>query len=179
MARKTATFNSHDIRYETRRRIAFHTGIFAMAVVLSCGLLLVVGTNVRHPVNWFVGLGMVCLLPTLYLGYRIYRLSQVVWYIKVTPDQLEGYDYARRKIRISWTDIARIDITAHALTVISTDGRFITLPSNFSEFSTVGHLLFDAAREKEIRVCIDGRAWDALSIYALFPFLEDDQRAAF
>lgn len=179
MIRKSRSFDSQQVQYDTRRQIALHTGMFGLLVVLSLGVLLIVTASVRHPVSWMVGVGTVCLLPVTYVGYRIYRLSQIVWFIKITPERLEGYDYARRKIRLPWKAIRCIDINRGELTVTSRDGRFITLPPDFTEFSAVGHLLFDEAEQRRIPIFIDGRAWESLSIYTLFPFLNDDKPAAF
>ena len=179
MIRKSRSFDSQQVQYATRRQIAVQTGMFGLMVILSLALLLIVTTSVQHPISWMVGMGTLCVLPITYIGYRIYRLTQVVWYIKITPERLEGYDYARRKIRLSWTKIRCIDISGHELTVTAEDGRFITLPPDFSAFSTVGHLLFEEAQQRRIPVFIDGHAWDSLSIYRLFPFLKDDRPAAF
>lgn len=179
MPDQVKTFDSQNVQYETRRRVAYHTGMFGALILLAAAILLLIATNVRHPFSWLAGIGTVCLLPIAYLGYRIYRLSQVVWYIKISSEHVEGYDYARRKVRLAWPTIKQIEISGNELTITTHDGRFITLPPDFTEFSAVGHCLFDHAQAKDVAIYVEGRAWDSLSVYTLFPFLEGDEPAAF
>lgn len=179
MADHSSSFDSQNVQYKTRRRIAYHTGIFGTLILLSAAVLLLITTNVRHPFSWLAGIGTVCLLPIAYLGYRIYRLSQIVWYVKISPDHVEGYDYARRKIRVQWPQIKHLEITNSELTITTKNGRFLTLPPDFADFAAVGHLLFDYSQDRDIPVYIDGVPWHSLSAYTLFPFLEDDEPAAF
>lgn len=179
MTNRCKIFDSQQVQHSIRRRIAYHTGIFTAVVLLALGLFLVLTSNARQPVLWGTGLVVFFGLPIAYLGYRIYQLSQVVWHIELSDQYVEGYDYARRKIRLAWDRISRIDLSNHALTLYDTEGHYITLPSEFTAFADVGHLIFDQAEQREIPLYVDGQSWQTLDVRTLFPFLEDDTPAAF
>ncbi|NBB73848.1 MAG: hypothetical protein GVY35_09230 [Bacteroidetes bacterium] len=116
----------------------------------------------------------------LLIGALIWRrrhLARTIWCVKVSPEGVVGYDCARRKMRIRWTDVEQIDVTDEALLVIESPYRFVTISVSFFDYPTLSHCVLAYAEPHDIPLALEGHLVNDLNVYALYPFLTDEPPA--
>lgn len=180
MADRFHAFDCKDVQVDTRRHIAFHSGMLVGVALLTLGSILLISGRTRYPTSWSLFAGLLGLAPIGYLGYRVHRLSHVVWLVKIYADRIEGYDYARRKMAIPWDRLRRIDFRAdHSLVLVGREGTTIRLPSEFGDYSDVAHALLARCGPSHEAIHVDGRPLERMKVAHLFRQTEGDEPAAF
>jgi hypothetical protein len=114
------------------------------------------------------------LLAARLLARRFGRLRRIVWCVKISDRRIEGYGYNRRKIAFDWLQVHRVELTEAGLTVVGPDSQCIDVPHLFPDFAELSHRIVGHAEFYGVPIFIDGRPWQSLDVYALFPFLADD-----
>lgn len=169
-------FDNEQVQLDTRRRVA------QLVVVLAAGLGLGVGAV---PVLSFylgstllaLGLGGgIVLGVAAWTSRALLRLRSVVWCIKLSVHRIVGYDYARRKSTIPWTEVERVELDRSGLVIAEAPhegipGRVLRIPHLFPDFAALSHRVVEYAEAHGLPVCVDGRPWQFLDVEALYPFM--------
>lgn len=172
-------FDDERVQLRVRRRAARQVlGLVVALAALGCaGVLLASAWS-----SWFAPLGLVGLLGLAVVAMAatsLARLRGVVWCVKLAEDHIVGYDHARRRVAMEWTDVELVDITDGALIVLGrpSGARVPSLhvPTHFADFSALSHRITRYAERHAVPICVEGRPWQLLDVKQLFPFLE--QRA--
>lgn len=173
-------FDSKDVRVTTRRHIAYHTGLLFGVLFLTLGGILLVAGRARYPTWWSLVIGAAGLVSGSYFGLRVFRLSHVVWLVKLFENRIEGFDYARRKMVMPWSAVRRVDFQHdHSILLTGENGTTIRVPATFDEFPALAHAVFAKLNPTAVSIRINGRGLDELSVRTLFPEAEGDEPAAY
>ena len=107
---------------------------------------------------------------------RMRRLRRVVWCLKLSDRHLVGYDYTRRKTVLDWTKLQRVEIGSEGLVLRGPELCFFEISHQFPDFAHLSHRILYYAEFYDVPIYVDGRPWQDVDVYHLFPFL--DQGAA-
>ncbi len=162
------------VQYEPRRRIRQLGGYALAALVLRVGALgLMHAGTLSAPV---VGLGLAAVWSGTgaVILCRLRRLRHVMWCIKIGPAGVMGYDYARRPVTLPWSRIRRVNLSDDGLRIVRSADCYLDVPARFPAFVDLSHRLVARAEARGVPIWIDGAPYEALDVYAHFPFLTDD-----
>ena len=171
-------FDNEQVQLDTRKRV----GRLAGLLVVGCGA--VVGLAPLLAL-WNVSLVLVAGLVALVLGSAFFlasraflKLRSVVWCVKLSVHRVVGYDYARRKTVLSWTEIERVELDRGGLMIVAAPrgnrpGRQLRVPHLFPDFADLSHRAVDYAEAHGLPVCVDGRPWQLLDVATLYPFMNE------
>lgn len=166
-------FDNEDVHFLTRKQ-GTHLGMLFMLVLGMTIVGLALGQD-GH-VAWAVVLPLVGLLwggTLVWTVYRLRRLRRIVWCIKISDRHVVGYDYHRRRTIIDWIRVQRIELTKHGLTLVTDDHQRLEIPHLFSDYGPLSHSLLRAAEVYETPIYVDGKPWEELDVYSLYPFLPE------
>ncbi len=102
------------------------------------------------------------------------RLRRVVWCVKVSMVEVVGYDYARRRIRIAWPSVERIDLGEGGMTIVGPHPASLEITHLFPDFAQVSHRVMHYADGHDVPVFVHGVPWEQIDVYDVFPFLSED-----
>lgn len=102
------------------------------------------------------------------------RLRRIVWCVKMSASEIAGYDYARRRITIAWRDVERLELGDGSLTIVGPQSEVLEITHLFPEFPQVSHRVMYYAEGHDAAVYVDGRPWQQIDVYRLYPFLLED-----
>lgn len=167
-------YDNVEVQRMTRKRAASATGI-AMAVPMVSIAALALGID--GPVPIWMGVGAAAGMWAAF-GYWIIRkrqrLRRVVWCVKLSKDEVIGYDYARRRITFAWSDVERLEIGGCGLTIVGPHPDLLEITHLFPEFAQVSHRVMHYADRYNVPVFVDGKPWQQIDVYRVFPFLSED-----
>lgn len=180
MSDEYQSFDSPDVQRSTRRGIALHTGLLFAGLLLTVGCVLLFAGRPRYPNSWSVIAALVGAGPVGYLGLRLYRLSHVVWLVKLYDERIEGYDYARRKIILSLDRLKRIDLQSDSSLLLTGEtGATIRIPGEFTDFPDVAHEVIAHCDTDRADVYVENRHLERLPVVHLLPQTEGDEPATY
>lgn len=107
---------------------------------------------------------------------RVLRLRRLVWCLKLSDEAIGGYDYARRQTVIRWDDVQRIQLTENGLIVEGPEGRSLEISHLFPDFYILSHRIFQYAEANGVALYVNGRPWEEVDVYALYPMLGPARR---
>lgn len=167
-------YDNVEIQLITRRQAAA-VMVIAAIVLASSLLLLALGIAGRFP----LALSLLTAAAagggfSWWLVRRIRRLRRIVWCVKLSREEVVGYDYARRRRSISWRQVERIDLGDGSLTIVGPHPLSLEITHHFREFAQVSHRIIYYADHFGIPVFVNGKPWQHLDVYDVFPFLADD-----
>lgn len=164
-------FDNETVQLMGRKRAA---ALIALGMTLiGVTLLLMVMSHEGIVATEVAGL----LITTSWLGTlwwtlkRLRQLRRLVWCVKLAEDRIVGYDYTRRKTMLHWIHVERLELTHEGLLVVGPDDCTLEIPHLFPEYATLSHRIVQYAEHYGIPVFVDGRPWEDLDVYALFPGL--------
>ena len=162
------------VHLQLRSRVAKLSSLTIGTIVASLLLFLLQERWVALPM-WGAGLALVGLWSgTLWWTWRqLNQLRHVAWCVKISGDEVIGYDYARRRTPLSWSDVQGIDLTEESLRIMGQESWF-EVPDQFDDFPSLSHDLTRLAEDKGIPIQIEGQPWQHMDVYALYPFLVTD-----
>ncbi len=167
-------YDNVEIRLITRKRAATVTALAVVVCVFSV-LCVLVGLTGRLP---FVPAAVTGLVVSgvfaRWLVRRIRRLRRIVWCVKLSSEEVVGYDYARRRPTIPWRTVERIEIGDAALTIVGPAPIQLEIAHVFRDFVQVSHRVVHYADRYGIPVFVNGKPWQHINVYDVFPFLADD-----
>jgi hypothetical protein len=176
MAEWYEVYDNEQVQFETRKRVARLVGIVVVLAGATLGLAPVLA-HVFSSVLIAVGLAGGLLLGTLIWTSRVFlQLRSVMWCVKLSVHRVVGYDYARRKVVLPWTEIERVGLDGDGLLIAGAPrdgrpGRILRIPFLFPDFSHLSHRVVEYAEAHGLPVCLDGRPWQFLDVSTLYPFM--------
>jgi hypothetical protein len=176
MAEWYEVFDNEQVQLDTRKRVARLAGAVVVLVGAVVGLAPVLLHLLPSPLL-AVALSAAALLGVFAWASRAFlRLRSVVWCIKLSVHRVVGYDYARRKTVLPWTEIERVELDAGGLVIAGAPregrpGRVLRIPFLFPDFARLSHRAVEYAEAHGLPVCIEGRPWQLLDVSALYPFM--------
>lgn len=167
-------YDNVDVQLMTRKRAAAMTGVVALVIMFSIAVL-AVGMEGSLPLP--AALGLITVGWVVFSGWCIHRtrrLRRLVWCVKLSDREIVGYDYERRKSSIGWLDVDRIDIRDAALVIVGRGDVHLEIAHLFPDFAELSHRIMRYGDHYSIPVFIDGRPWQQLDVYDVYPFLADE-----
>lgn len=166
-------FDNVEVQYKTRKKVAVLSALATGAVAVSFAVLALgyLGSLTMPLVGG--ALLVLWLSGTWWMAHRLQKLRQVVWCVKLSDREVVGYDYARRKVRIDWTNVDRIALMANGLLIADLNGCSIQVPYLFPDFPALSHRVIHYADFYSLPVYVDGQPWQQLNVYDLYPFLAE------
>ncbi|SRR5690606_1197040 len=167
-------YDNIEVQLVTRKKAAALTGA-AIVVLAGAVLMIAWGLIQRLPSIPVLVLGLASAGGFLWwFTRRIGRLRRIVWCVKLSREEIVGYDYARRRRSIPWRKVERVDIGDSGMTIVGPQPLLLEIAHVFREYPQVSHRVIHYADRYGIPVFINGRPWQHIDVYELFPFLEDD-----
>lgn len=164
-------FDNVQVQLMTRRQAAKLTALAAAAVGLSVSLLLL-PQLAAVPFSLVVVVVLAGWVATfVWCARRYRRLRCVVWCVKLSDREIVGYDFARRKTRVDWLDVERVELEKTGLQVVGPDPFRLEISHVFPDFAQLSHRIIHYADFYDIPIHVDGGPWQLLDVYDLFPFL--------
>ncbi len=167
-------FDNEEVQRLSRKRAA---ALIALATTLFVGTLTLLVMNREGVVSTTPAGTLITsswLAAAWWITRRLRRLRRLVWCVKLSDNRIEGYDYTRRKTVFEWREVERLELTRHGLVVIGPDECSLEIPHLFPEYALLSHRVVQYADAYGIPIFVNGRPWEDLDVYALFPFLEAD-----
>jgi hypothetical protein len=164
-------FDNVQVQLMTRRQAAKLTALAVTVVSVSV---------LAFILPQLIGIPFVVVLAAVLTGWaltflwcagRYRRLRSVVWCVKLSDREIVGYDFARRKTRVDWLDVERVELGTTSLVVVGPSSFRLEVSHVFPDFADLSHRIIHYAEFYEIPVFIDGGPWQLLDVYDLYPFL--------
>lgn len=167
-------YDDEEVQRSARSQLSRLTGVTSAAVALTLlGITAIAAETLPLPLV-VVSLIVLWLGVALWTLWHLRRLRRRVWCVRLTDEGIEGYDYARRKLTLAWDHVRRIDVTDDGLTVIGGGPAHFEVPNAFHDYPGLSHRLVHHAEGHHIPLYVDGRPWQQLDVYHLFPMLTDE-----
>ena len=171
-------FDNEQVQFDTRRRVARLVGTLVVVLGAIAGAIPLILLHTPFPL---LGLGLAgCgIVGVLAWASRAFlRLQSVVWCVKLSVHRVVGYDYARRKSVLSWTEVERIELDATGLVIAQRPpegrpGRVLRIPYLFPDFAPLSHRVVEYAEAHGLPICVNGRPWQLLDVSTLYPFMAE------
>jgi hypothetical protein len=171
-------FDNEQVQFDTRKRVARLVGVLVVLLGTIAGTIPLILLYVPFPV---LALGLVAFAVMGLLAWAsraFLRLRSVVWCVKLSVHRVVGYDYARRKSVLSWTEVERVELDPAGLVIAQAPtegrpGRVLRIPHLFPDFPRLSHRVVEYAEAHGLPVCVDGRPWQLLDLSALYPFMAE------
>lgn len=176
MPPRPAVFDADEVQFRMRRRAVRLIRLAAATAALT--LLLVFLADAGAVAAPVAGV-LVCLAWVATVGWTARerrRLRQVVWCLKLSGEGVEGYDYARRRLRLRWEQVRRVELVSGGLRVVGPRPCALDVPMLFPEYVELGHQVAAHAEGRAIPLCIDGRPYEQMDLYSAFPDLRPPRR---
>ncbi len=119
-----------------------------------------------------IGVAVGALGLAAWTAMGILRLRNRVWCIKMSPHMVMGYDYRRRPASVSWSEVARVNVTGDSIALVCDHGIVMELPGLFPDFSHVSHRILDLAELHRIPIHVNGRSLLDTDILVFLPELK-------
>lgn len=166
-------FDNEEVQWHARRQATRLTMAAAAAVLITfCIAVLALDGWLALPIAG--GLLVTTWLGAVYgISRRLRRLRRVVWCIKLSEERVVGYDYTRHKAVMAWAKIQRAELTRDGLLLVGEGACTFHIPHLFPDFAVLSHRVVYYAEQHGVPVFLDGRPWQDLDVYRVFPFLAD------
>jgi hypothetical protein len=162
------------IQYNIRRQAARLYGVFTAMLAASAAVAAMIGAGVLPAGPVLVGLGVTWAAVGAFAVIHRRRLRSVAWCIKLSAERIVGFDYQRRRTSLAWNEVDRVDVREGYIAVKGLVDGQISIPSTFPAFAAISHRVTELAEGNGCVVCVDGRPWQELDVYAAYPFLMDE-----
>jgi hypothetical protein len=176
MAEWYEVFDNEQVQLETRKRVARLVGVLVVLATAALGLAPVLA-HVFDSALIAAGLTGGLLLGLVVWASRVFvQLRSVMWCVKLSVHRVVGYDYARRKSVLPWTDVERVELDDDGLLIAGAPregrpGRVLRIPFLFPDFAQLSHRVVEYAEAHGLPVCVDGRPWQFLDLPTVYPFM--------
>ena len=167
-------YDNVEIQLITRKQAAAVTALAAVVLAFSL-FCLALGLSGLVPF-WasIMAAGAASGSFSVWLVGRVRQLRRIVWCVKLSKEEAVGYDYARRRITIPWRQVERIEIGDGSLTIVGPQATSLEVTHHFRDFAQVSHRVVHYADRFGIPVFVNGKPWQHINVYDLYPFLADD-----
>jgi len=164
-------FDNEQVQLLTRKQAATLMAVGIALVSITVTLLLIWNEGILSGAET---IGSVALIWSVVLRWgirRFHTLKSIFWCVKLSQSHLVGYDYARKKTSLDWHDIRRVDLTAEGLLIMGTDNQPFEVLHLFPDFAALSHRVCEYAELYEIPIFVDGRPWESLDVFEIYPSL--------
>lgn len=169
-------YDAEVVQKRARRQVS-HV-VTGVAVSVSMGLALVPVAYLYAP-SPALGLLVLCtavVLSIAWATYRVLAMRSLMWCVKISVHRLVGYDYARRRTELAWTDVERVEVDREGLRVVGVPqrgrpGTVLFISSDFPDYVHLSHRVVEYAEAHRLPICLHGRPWQLLELGVLYPFL--------
>lgn len=174
-------YDNQDVLLSTRQRVGRLTTIYSLATLTIAAVAPLLIVHVRGGV-WVAGFcGVALLFGGLYVYHALRKLGAVAWCVKLSIHHLFA-DFGRRRTTIPWSSVTRLDVDDEGLIVVGLDEngapQRLRIPNAFPRFSQLSHRMVEYAEAHNRPIFVEGRPWELLDPYELYPFLRDTVREA-
>ena len=171
-------FDNEQVQLDTRKRVARLGAALVVVGATAVGAIPLILLHTPFPLLGFGLAGFALLGLTVWASRAFLRLRSVVWCVKLSVHRVVGYDYARRKTVLSWTEVERVELDSAGLLIAqaptaSRPGRVLRIPHLFPDFAPLSHRVVEYAEAHGLPVCVNGRPWQLLEVTALYPFMAE------
>ncbi|MEM1269225.1 MAG: hypothetical protein AAF752_05365 [Bacteroidota bacterium] len=163
-------YDSDEVLLVTKRRFNRIMLTLGVAGILAIAMVFYLTARPKPMLIWSAVLVLTSGAILHVLVSRLQALRRVVWCVKVSDRLVSGYNYARRRTRIDWTDVDYVDLERRSLRLVSESGTSIEVLYRFQEFVDLGHRLVEYAEFYELPVLIDGRPIDEVDLDGVYPY---------
>lgn len=164
-------FDNEEVQFSTRTQVA-KLGALGGAATAATVTGLALGHAALVPMWAALGVLVLVWLGVIrYSAHRFERLQRVVWCVKISDRHVVGYDYARHRTTLDWTEVERVALTREGLLLAGPDRRALEVPVLFPDFAALSHRIVHYAEFYSVPVFVDGQPWQAIDVYAHFPDL--------
>lgn len=176
MAEWYEVFDNEQVQFETRKRVARLVGVLVVLTVAVVALTPVLA-HVLDSALIATGLAGGLLLGLVVWASRMFvQLRSVMWCVKLSVHRVVGYDYARRKVLLPWTEVERVELDDDGLLIAGVPregrpGRMLRIPFLFPDFAQLSHRVVEYAEAHGLPVCVEGRPWQFLDLPTVYPFM--------
>lgn len=168
-------YDNVEVQLLTRRQAAAVTGIVTVVLAVSAACLsLGLAGVLSLPLAVFVAL----LVGSAFIWWfvrRIRRLRRIVWCVKISREEVVGYDYGRRKRALEWSKVERVEVDDGSLTIVGPQPVSLEITHLFADFHCVSHRIVHFADRHAIPIFVHGKPWQQIDVYAVYPFLSRDE----
>lgn len=169
-------YDHEGVQLVTRRRVS---RLLAVSGGVLLGGVLALPMAVQFAPSPWLGAGAllaVALGVLVLVTGRLLRLRRVVWCVKLSVHRIVGYDYARRKLMLPWTQVERVDVEEDGLLVVGAPGAgggsvVLHIPVLFPDYPRLSHRVVEYAEAHGVPVCLEGRPLPLVSLGTLYPFM--------
>ncbi len=165
-------FDNEEVQLLSRKRAAALIALAMTLIAVTLTLLAMSREGVAPTALAGVLITSSWLATAWWTARRLRQLRRLVWCVKLSENRIVGYDYTRRKTVLDWRKVERLELTRHGLIVVGPDECSLEIPHLFPEYATLSHRIVRYADAYGIPIFVNGRPWEDLDVYALFPFLE-------
>ncbi len=167
-------YDNVDVQLMARKRAATMTAVVTLVIMFSITGL-AVGLEGSLPLLVVVPLiGGAWLAFAWWSVLRYRSLRRLVWCIKLSDAEIVGYDYARHKSEVDWRSVVRVEIADSALLIVGSGQVALEISHLFADYADLSHCVVNYAERYGIPVHVDGRPWQQIDVYDVFPFLTAD-----
>ena len=168
-------YDNQDALLNARQRVRRITRRYGLAalLLLTTAPFLVLHLTVGP---WLVLTAALLLAgSSLPMLHALRSLYNVAWCVKLSSEHLV-VDYGRRRTSIAWDHITRVELDNGGLLLFARDAsktdQRLRVPHSFPRYPELSHGIVEYAESHGRPVYIDGRPWQLLDLYALYPFLQ-------
>jgi hypothetical protein len=113
----------------------------------------------------------------LWLVRGLRQIRDLVWCVKLSVRRVIGYDLTQKRMALAWPDVDCVEIDRRGMLIRGRDEtgsvcRLRVAPA-FPDYVRLAHRFVDYAEAYSRPVYIDGRPWQLLDLYAVYPFLSE------
>jgi hypothetical protein len=176
MAEWYEVFDNEQVQFETRKRVARLGGVLVVLTVAALALAPVLAYLFDSALI-AAGLAGGLLLGLVVWASRMFvQLRSVMWCVKLSVHRVVGYDYARRKSVLPWTEVERVELDDDGLLIVGAPnegrpGRMLRIPLLFPDFAQLSHRVVEYAEAHGLPICVEGRPWQFLDLPTVYPFM--------
>jgi hypothetical protein len=166
-------FDNEDVQLSTRRKVTALSVVAATSATATLVCLSAAASGHLSAVGALAFIIPIWIATVAWCVYRLKALRRVAWCLKISSEAVVAYDYTRKKIMIPWSRIERLEWTDQSVQIVGPAPYTIEIPSMFADFPALSHSLLDRARERNVRIGIEGREIEEIDVYELYPFLRE------
>lgn len=170
-------YENEEIHCRTRRQVRRLGGIALAALVFTMALAALHAHRTLSTLLLSTGLSLAWTGTIGWTAFRLWHLRHVAWCVKISPREIVGYDYARRRHRLSWKEVQRLSITDENLRLNDVNGCWLEIPTRFRDYPALSHRLLQLSEQRNVPVYVDDQPWEQIDVYQLFPSLSGDPPA--
>ncbi|MEM1126964.1 MAG: hypothetical protein AAGI71_09960 [Bacteroidota bacterium] len=165
-------FDNEEVQFVTRKQAGQISALVVTASVLTV-MGLSMGFMGALPLAFVVAvLAAFWLAAFGWIVQRLHTLRQVMWCLKISDERVVGYNYLRQATTLEWDATKDLHLKERGVLLEGADGHSIFIPHLYSDFHRISHRLLQHALWNGTPLFVNGRDWQQVDVYELYPFLQ-------